>query len=320
MRRSLSGEMRKCHAVLICFSKIQSQSTSLRQDCLSILAFPKSPDTKTTKTAVYAAVAAKMASRVAPVDSPRPIAKRMMKATTSASRASGSVTKYSTIMGPIKREAAMNMPQMFASSAREEALKYWTRAWFPPPERFENSQWSFRNCERASFAATGARATRSSSKVSSNIDSAPPLSFASLPSGPSRDVRQAFTAAFVGLSSRLIWLCKSNALSYIKSVSGVCHDMDYDSTYDISPISPGCLLQARAAPALPVDALHCASKPPRNAATILSRHLCFFELLRRMSSACAQAGSARFRGRANSAQSGLRTFGRRMFHHLDRWR
>lgn len=54
---------------------------------------PRFPDTNTTSTAAYAAVAAKMLSRVALVETRMLIAKRRMNSRSKISRALGSVTK-----------------------------------------------------------------------------------------------------------------------------------------------------------------------------------------------------------------------------------
>ena len=67
----------------------------------------RSPETNTTSTAEYAAVAANIASRLALVDTLRPSAKIKMKQMTSARRALGSVTKYRTIMGQVNRKDAI---------------------------------------------------------------------------------------------------------------------------------------------------------------------------------------------------------------------
>lgn len=69
-------------------------------------AFARSPETNTTSTAAYAAVAAKIASRFALVVTLRPSAKKTMKVITSARRALGFVTKYRTTIGHASRNAA----------------------------------------------------------------------------------------------------------------------------------------------------------------------------------------------------------------------
>lgn len=74
---------------------------------LAHLAFARSPETNTTRTAAYAAVAAKIASRFALVVTLRPSAKKTMKVMTSAKRALGFVTKYKTTIGQASRNAAI---------------------------------------------------------------------------------------------------------------------------------------------------------------------------------------------------------------------
>lgn len=76
---------------------------------LAAFAFPKSPDTKTTNTAEYAAVAAKMLSRLALVLIRMPTAKRMMNMISNPSRESGSCTKYRSKMDPTRSTVAMEM-------------------------------------------------------------------------------------------------------------------------------------------------------------------------------------------------------------------
>lgn len=71
------------------------------------LALARSPETKTTRTAEYAAVAAKIASRFALVEMLSPRAKVRINTMTSASRAFGLVTKYRTMIGQVKRSDAM---------------------------------------------------------------------------------------------------------------------------------------------------------------------------------------------------------------------
>jgi hypothetical protein len=74
---------------------------------LAHFAFARSPETNTTRTAAYAAVAAKIASRFALVVTLRPSEKKTIKVMTSAKRALGFVTKYKTTIGQASRNAAI---------------------------------------------------------------------------------------------------------------------------------------------------------------------------------------------------------------------
>lgn len=86
-------------------------------------ALAKSPETNTTSTAAYAAVAAKIASRFALVVTLNPSAKKMMKVMTSARRALGFVTKYKTTIGQASKNAAMVMLIDVTTHDRRWSLK-----------------------------------------------------------------------------------------------------------------------------------------------------------------------------------------------------
>lgn len=93
-------------------------TTSHQAGFSPVLALPRSPNTNTTITAVYAAVAAKMESRAAPVETFSPTASTTMKAMTRSSLTSGSVTMYNANIGPISSGAAMGVLHTFASRAK----------------------------------------------------------------------------------------------------------------------------------------------------------------------------------------------------------
>lgn len=88
------------------------------------LALPRLPETKTTSTAAYAAVAAKILSRVAAVERLKPRAKSTMKLMTRASRASGFVTKYSVRIEPMSKMAAMAVLSAETTQTRRCSSKY----------------------------------------------------------------------------------------------------------------------------------------------------------------------------------------------------
>jgi hypothetical protein len=85
--------------------------------------FAKFPETNTTKTAAYAAVAAKIASRFALVVTLSPSAKKMMKVMTRARRALGFVTKYKMTIGQASKNAAMVMLKEVTIQERRWSLK-----------------------------------------------------------------------------------------------------------------------------------------------------------------------------------------------------
>jgi hypothetical protein len=70
---------------------------------------PKLPDTKTTSTAEYVAVAMKTLSRLTPVDRLSPEAKRTMNAMVMPSRVFVDETKFRASIGPMTRAAAMKI-------------------------------------------------------------------------------------------------------------------------------------------------------------------------------------------------------------------
>ena len=86
-------------------------------------AFARSPETKTTSTAAYAAVAAKIASLFALVVTLNPSAKNTMNVMTSAKRALGFVTKYKTTIGQASRNAAIVMLMEVTTHDRRWSLK-----------------------------------------------------------------------------------------------------------------------------------------------------------------------------------------------------
>jgi hypothetical protein len=90
---------------------------------LSHFVFARSPETNTTSTAEYAAVAAKMASWLALVDTLGPRAKIKMKQITRISRAFGLVTKYSTIIGQVSKNEAIPMLKDVTSLNKRRSFK-----------------------------------------------------------------------------------------------------------------------------------------------------------------------------------------------------
>jgi len=83
----------------------------------------RSPETNTTSTAEYAAVAAKIASRLALVETLKPRAKIKMKQMTRINRAFLFVTKYSTMIGQVSKNEAIPMLKDVTSVDRRRSLK-----------------------------------------------------------------------------------------------------------------------------------------------------------------------------------------------------
>lgn len=86
---------------------------------------PRFPDTNTTSTAEYVAVATKMLSRLTPVDKPRPVANSMMNVIAIPSLALGLPVKFRAKIGPTISTAATNILSAEITRTRCRSWKYW---------------------------------------------------------------------------------------------------------------------------------------------------------------------------------------------------
>lgn len=112
------------------------------------MAFARSPETNTTSTAEYAAVAAKIASRFALVVALRPIAKATMNIIVNARRALGLVTKYKTIIGTTSKNVAIAMLKLVTTQDRRRSLKCLNLSHSCGDRRYEGSISKTRESDR----------------------------------------------------------------------------------------------------------------------------------------------------------------------------